>query len=538
VANRPTKFIFVTGGVLSGLGKGITAASIANLLKARGLKVNLQKCDPYLNVDAGTLNPREHGECFVTKDGAETDLDLGHYERFIDEELTSASSLMAGRVLLKVIQDERAGKYEGDDVQIIPHLTGAIQEYIIDAGKGFDVHIVEIGGTVGDYESLSFIEAIRELGIKVGLDNCLYVHVVYLPFLGASQETKTKPAQNSVRELRALGIKPDILVARSEKPANMSVINKLSLYTGVSEEAIALLPNADSIYEVPLTLEDSGIANVITNRLDLKTSKVDLAEWRKVVKLATTKFSRTVKVAVLAKYLDNTDTYMSVFEALKAAALWNETNVEIIWVDAEKFDKSDKGLKEELDKYDGVLVPGGFGQRGLEGKIKAAIYCLDSDKPYLGLCLGLQMAVIAAARRSGLKNATTFELEPEAKELVITTMAGQEEKEMTGGTMRLGDYNCSLEKGTIAHSLYGTDKIVERHRHRGECNSKYIDQFTSWGIKASGINPDNKLVEVIEGVQHPFFLASQFHPEFKSRPARPHPMFSGFIKATLKAKSK
>jgi CTP synthase len=534
VANRPTKFIFVTGGVLSGLGKGITAASIANLLKARCLKVNLQKCDPYLNVDAGTLNPREHGECFVTKDGAETDLDLGHYERFIDEELTSASSLMAGRVLLKVIQDERAGKYEGDDVQIIPHLTGAIQEYIIDAGKGFDVHIVEIGGTVGDYESLSFIEAIRELGIKVGLDNCLYVHVVYLPFLGASQETKTKPAQNSVRELRALGIKPDILVARSEKPANMSVINKLSLYTGVSEEAIALLPNADSIYEVPLTLEDSGIANVITNRLDLKTSKVDLAEWRKVVKLATTKFSRTVKIAVLAKYLDNTDTYMSVFEALKAAALWNETNVEIIWVDAEKFDKSDKGLKEELDKYDGVLVPGGFGQRGLEGKIKAAIYCLDSDKPYLGLCLGLQMAVIAAARRSGLKNATTFELEPEAKELVITTMAGQEEKEMTGGTMRLGDYNCSLEKGTLVHSLYGTDKIVERHRHRGECNSIYIDQFTSWGIKASGINPDNKLVEVIEGVQHPFFLASQFHPEFKSRPARPHPMFSGFIKAKSK----
>jgi len=538
VANRPTKFIFVTGGVLSGLGKGITAASIANLLKARGLSVNLQKCDPYLNVDAGTLNPREHGECFVTKDGAETDLDLGHYERFVDEELTSSSSLMAGKVLLKVIQDERAGKYEGDDVQIIPHLTGAIQEYISDAGKGFDVHIVEIGGTVGDYESLSFIEAIRELGIKVGLENCLYVHVVYLPFLGASQETKTKPAQNSVRELRALGIKPDILVARSEKAANKSVISKLSLYTGVDEEAIALLPNADSIYEVPLTLEDTGIADVITRQLDLKTKKVDLKEWRKVVKLATTKFPRTIKVAVLAKYLDNTDTYMSVFEALKAAALWNETNVEIIWVDAEQFDKSDKGLKQELDKYDGILVPGGFGQRGLEGKIKAAGYCLENDKPYLGLCLGLQMAVIAAARHGGLKNATTFELDPNSDELVISTMEGQKGKEMTGGTMRLGNYNCVVEKGTLAYQVYGTDKIVERHRHRGECNSNYVDQFPKWGIKASGINPDNKLVEIIEGVNHPFFLASQFHPEFKSRPARPHPMFSGFVKAILKNKGK
>jgi CTP synthase len=302
VANGPTKFIFVTGGVISGLGKGITAASIANLLKARGLKVNLQKCDPYLNVDAGTLNPREHGECFVTKDGAETDLDLGHYERFIDEELTQTSSLMAGRVLLRVIQDERAGKYEGDDVQIIPHLTGAIQRYIEEAGKGFDVHIVEIGGTVGDYESLSFIEAIRELGIRVGLDNCLYVHVVYLPFLGASQETKTKPAQNSVRELRGLGIQPDILVARSEKSANKSAIQKLSLFTGVSEDSISLLPNATSIYEVPLTLEDTGITDVIAQRLNLKINKVDLTSWREVVKLATTDFKKIVRIAVVAKY--------------------------------------------------------------------------------------------------------------------------------------------------------------------------------------------------------------------------------------------
>jgi CTP synthase len=536
VANKPTKFVFVTGGVISGLGKGITAASIANLLKARGLKVNLQKCDPYLNVDAGTLNPREHGECFVTKDGAETDLDLGHYERFVDEELTQTSSLMSGRVLLKVIQDERAGKYEGDDVQIIPHLTAAIQKYIIEAGSGFDVHIVEIGGTVGDYESLSFFEAIRELGLKVGLENCLYVHVVYLPFLGASQETKTKPAQNSVRELRGLGIKPDILVARSEKPANKSVIRKLSLFTGVSEEAIALLPNAKTIYEVPLTLEDTGIANVITKRLNLKTRKVDLGAWREVVKLATTDFPRTVKVAVVAKYLDNTDTYMSVFEALRSAALWNKTNVEIDWIDSESFDSKGKDIASTLKPYDGVLVPGGFGQRGLEGKIKAASFALKAKKPYLGLCLGLQMAVIAAARNAGLEDANTFELMPKGKNLVINTMDGQKGKEMTGGTMRLGDYACEIEKGTLAYKVYGKTRITERHRHRGECNETYHKDFASWGIRASGINPDNRLVEIIEAANHPFFLASQFHPEFKSRPARDHPMFDGFVRAMLSQK--
>ena len=529
----PTKYVFVTGGVISGLGKGITAASIANLLKARGLDVNLQKCDPYLNVDAGTLNPREHGECFVTKDGAETDLDLGHYERFIDAELTQTSSLMAGRVLLKVIQDERAGKYEGDDVQIIPHLTAAIQEYIIEAGRGFDVHIVEIGGTVGDYESLSFIEAIRELGLRVGLDNCLYVHVVYLPFLGASQETKTKPAQNSVRDLRGLGIKPDVLVARSEKSANKSVIRKLSLFTGVAEDAIALLPNASTIYEVPLTLEDTGIADVITSRLGLKTKRVNLRDWREVVKLATTDFPRSIKIALVAKYLDNTDTYMSVFEALKAAALWNKTNLDIVWIDAEKFDQSDGNIADIFSKYDGILVPGGFGQRGLEGKIRAAGYALKSKKPYLGLCLGLQMAVIAAARNSGMTAATTFELDPDSKNLVINTMQGQKGKEMTGGTMRLGDYNCNIQKGTLAAKVYGRNKTVERHRHRGECNNAYRDQFTKWGISASGINPDNDLVEIIEAIDHPFFLASQFHPEFKSRPSRPHPMFDGFIKSLL-----
>ncbi|HSW85090.1 MAG TPA: CTP synthase [Candidatus Saccharimonadales bacterium] len=530
---KATKYVFVTGGVLSGLGKGITAASIGNLLKARGLKVNLQKCDPYLNVDAGLLNPREHGECFVTRDGAETDLDLGHYERFVDEEMTSSSSLMSGRVLLKLIQDERAGKFDGDDVQIIPHLTGAIQDWIIKAGGGFDVHIVEIGGTVGDYESLAFVEAIRELGVKVGLQNCAYVHVVYLPFLGASNETKTKPAQNSVRELRGLGIAPDILVGRSERPANINVKRKLSLFSGVAEEAIAFLPNAKSIYEVPITLEEAGIADAITSHLGLKNRKPKLKDWREVVKLATTNYHRTVKVGFVAKYMDNTDTYMSVFEALKSAAWHNQCAIDINWVDASQFDKPNADIALALDGFDGIVVPGGFGQRSLEGKIKAAQYALKHKMPYLGLCLGLQVAVIAAARNSGLKQATTFELNPESSDLVITTMVDQVGKHMTGGTMRLGDYNCNLTKESLAAKLYDTNKIIERHRHRGECNNAYRDLYESWGIKASGINPDNDLVEVIEGVNHPFLLASQFHPEFKSRPNRPHPMFAGFISALL-----
>lgn len=531
MAKRPTKFVFVTGGVLSGLGKGITAASIGNILKARGLSVNIQKCDPYLNVDAGTLNPREHGECYVTQDGAETDLDLGHYERFLDEELTQASSLMAGRVLLKVIQDERAGKYQGEDVQIIPHLTAAIQDYIQEAGNGFDVHIVEIGGTVGDYESLSFIEAIREFALRVGQDNCLYVHVVYMPYLGASQEFKTKPAQNSVRDLRGLGIAPDILVARSEQQAPETVKTKLSLFSGVAPEAIALLPNAASIYEVPLTLEDTGIADVIAKRLQLKVTKPDLKEWRNVVKQATNSYDRKVCVGVIAKYLDNQDTYMSVFEALRAAAWWNDVAIDIRWIDAESLESDKADIAKALHGVDGIVVPGGFGTRGLEGKIKAARYSLKKKLPYLGLCLGLQMAVIAAARNGGIEDATSAELDISAKNLLINTMSDQKGKENTGGTMRLGDYNCAIEKGSLAAKLYKSTNIVERHRHRYECNNDFRSQYESWGIKPVGINVANNLVEMIEGVDHPFFLASQFHPEFKSRPNHAHPMFDGFIAA-------
>lgn len=534
VAKKPTKYVFVTGGVLSGVGKGITAASIGNILKARGLSVNLQKCDPYLNVDAGTLNPREHGECFVTKDGAETDLDLGHYERFLDQELTQTSSLMSGRVLLKVIQDERAGRYEGEDVQIIPHLTAAIQDYIIEAGREFDVHIVEIGGTVGDYESLSFIEAIRELGLRVGRDNCMYVHVVYLPFLGTSKETKTKPAQNSVRELRGLGIQPDILVARSEAKPVESVRKKLSLFCGVEPRAIAMLPNAPSIYEVPLTLEDTELAEVISDRLDLKVKKPDLKAWREVVKRAKTKYGQTKTIGIVAKYMDNQDTYMSVFEALRAAAWWNDVNVNIKWIDAEKLENKRTDVGKVLQGCDGIVVPGGFGTRGLEGKIRAAQYALTHELPYLGLCLGLQMAVIAAARNAGIPGATSKELNPTANDLVITTMDGQEGKENTGGTMRLGDYPCKIQKDSKTAKLYKTDQIVERHRHRYECNNAYRDLYEQWGIQAVGTSPNGKLVEIIEATNHPFFVASQFHPEFKSRPNRAHPMFRGFMAATLK----
>jgi len=531
---RPTKYIFVTGGVLSGLGKGITAASIGNVLKARGLKVNIQKCDPYLNVDAGTLNPREHGECFVTKDGAETDLDLGHYERFLDEELTQSSSLMSGRVLLKVIEDERAGKYQGQTVQIVPHVMTAIQDYIRAAGEGFDVHIVEIGGTVGDLESQSFLEAIREFGLKEGSDNCLYVHVVYLPYLGTSNEVKTKPAQNAVRDLRGLGIAPDILVARSEEPAPESIRNKLGLFCGVSGDSIALLSNARSIYQVPITLEEAGIANVICKKLglDAEATSPDLSEWKAMVDRATNHESKKVRVGMVAKYLDNLDTYMSVFEAVRAAAWANEVSVDINWIDAESL-HSEADVKKALQDVDGVVVPGGFGTRGLEGKILTARYALANKLPYLGLCLGLQMAVIGAARSGGLTDATSAELDPKAIDKVIHTMENQKGKEHTGGTMRLGDYPCALTPGSLAERVYGTPEITERHRHRYECNNDYRDQYESWGIRPTGLSPDGHLVEIIEGIDHPFFLASQFHPEFKSRPNHAHPMFAGFIASLL-----
>lgn len=531
MVKRPTKYVFVTGGVLSGVGKGITAASIGNILKSRGLSVNIQKCDPYLNVDAGTLNPAEHGECFVTKDGAETDLDLGHYERFLDIELTQSSSFMSGRVLQQVIADERAGKYAGKTVQFIPHVTNAIQKEIVATAKGFDVHIVEIGGTVGDIEGQAFIESIRELSQKQGRENCLFVHVVYVPYLGASAEYKTKPAQNALKDLRSVGIIPDVLVARSEEmPEDNSIISKLSLFSGVEEKAIVLLPNAPTIYEVPITLEERGIDDVIVKRLGLKAGRSSLGEWRKVVEKAKNGKKRTYKIGIVAKYLNNQDTYMSVFEALKAAAWHEDGSAELIWVDAEML-TTPKAVERAMKGLDGIVVPGGFGTRGLEGKIATAQYALKTKLPYLGICLGMQMAVVAAARSAGLKDASSKELNSESPHLVVSTIDGQDGKENTGGTMRLGNYDCSLSRGSLARKVYGEDKITERHRHRYECNNDYRDQYESWGIRASGVSPDGQLVEIIEAIDHPYFIASQFHPEFKSRPNRPHPLFSRFIQS-------
>ncbi len=534
--SKTPKFIFVTGGVLSGVGKGITAASIGNILKSRGLSVNVQKCDPYLNVDAGTLNPAEHGECFVTKDGAETDLDLGHYERFLDAELTQASSLMSGRVLRQVIDDERAGKYLGKTVQIVPHVIAAMQEQILKAGEGFDVHIVEIGGTVGDIEGQAFVEAIREIGLKQGRENCVYVHVVYIPYLGASKEYKTKPAQNAVKDLRNTGIVPDMLMARSEQMPPESSIAKLSLFSGISEEAIALLPNASSIYEVPLTLEERGIGDYIVKRLGLQAKKAENKQWRTMVKTINKQPEKTLTIGMVAKYLDNEDTYFSVVEALRAAGWKHNAKIEIIWVSAEDIERGKLKLGDVAQTVDGMVVPGGFGSRGIEGKIQAAQYALKHNLPYLGLCLGMQVAAIGALRNHGIKAANSTEFEPQTKDPVIATMADQKGKEGTGGTMRLGNYECQLAEGSLARKLYAQKTIFERHRHRYEFNNDYKAALEEAGMQVSGTWKQGNLVEIIEASKHPFFIASQFHPEFTSRPDRPGALFDGFVAALKKNK--
>jgi CTP synthase len=535
VSKNPTKYLFVTGGVLSGVGKGITAASIGNILKSRGLKVNIQKCDPYLNVDSGTLNPAEHGECFVTKDGAETDLDLGHYERFLDIELTKSSSLMSGRVFQKVIEDERAGRYLGHTVQIVPHFTQAIQDYIEAASKGFDVHIVEIGGTVGDYEGLAFIEAIREFAARAGRQNCLYIHVVYLPYLGASKEIKSKPAQNATRDLRSFGITPDILIARSEMPAPQALVDKLSMFTGVEKAAIALLPNAPTVYQVPLSLEEQGIGDYVSRRLGHLDALADNNDWEKLVERVLHKPAQTVRVGMVAKYLDNEDSYMSVVEALKSACYALDVGLDLQWLNAEDFNDQDPA--ELLKGVDGIVVPGGFGIRGIEGKIAAARYAMNNDLPYLGLCLGMQVAVSAFARENGLDGANTTECDPKTSYPVIDIMAEQKMITDKGGTMRLGNYPCVLKPHSLARLLYGKPKIQERHRHRYEFNNNFREQLEKAGLVCSGVYEDKDLVEIIELTEHRFFIASQFHPEFTSRPARAHPMFRGFIAALKNSES-
>ncbi len=526
------KYIFVTGGVLSGVGKGITAASIGAVLKARGVNVSVQKCDPYLNVDAGTLNPAEHGECFVTIDGAETDLDLGHYERFLDIEVTQSSATLAGRVLRDLIASERAGELLGQTVQMVPHFTSAIKKEIASSSLGSDVHIVEIGGTVGDYEGLSFVEAIREFAAEVGNENCAFVHVVYVPYLSASKEFKTKPAQNAMRDLRSFGIVPDVIAARSDDLAGESVMKKISMFGGVPLESVINLPNASSIYEVPLTIERSHIDQLLATKLKLPLGKADMRVWQDVLKKTSKKYEKSIKIGIIAKYLDNEDTYYSVIESLRIAA-WSEgVGLDIVWVDAEKIAKKLDTLKE----FDAILVPGGFGTRGVEGKIAAAGWALENNKPYLGLCLGLQAAVIAAAKLGGVKNATSAELDDAADNQVIYLMPGQAGKQATGGTMRLGNYTAELAKGSQVAKLYGATEVIERHRHRYEVNRAYEPQIEKGGLKISGESPDGRLVEFVEAPRHRYFVATQAHPEFKSRPWRPHPLFAGLIKAAKASK--
>lgn len=530
-----TKYIFVTGGVISGVGKGIMAASIGAILKAKGLRVSMQKCDPYFNVDAGLLNPREHGECFVTRDGAETDLDLGHYERFLDEEMTGNSIWTSGKLYKKLIDDERAGKFGGRTVQLVPHVTGLVQQTFLDNAKyfGTDVHIVEIGGTIGDLEGSHFVEAVREFPNKVGRENVLFVHVCYVPWLNTSQEFKTKPAQNSLRDLREFGIIPDMVVARMDVDRLVKapqVARKLATFCGVDETAVVLMPDAKSVYEVPLNAVRGGVLAPLERFID--HGAPDMGIWEDLVQRIEAKPRREVRIGLVAKYIDNADTYLSVTEALKAAAWREEVRLEIVWIDAEK------ATQEDFARVDGIVVPGGFGSRGIAGKIAAAEYCLRQNKPYLGLCLGLQTAVIAAARRGGLAGAGSEEFGKEVADggckkgqNVIYIMEDQRGKESTGGTMRLGDYSAKLVRGSRVAELYGVEKVVERHRHRYEVNQKFLKEIEAGGLKVSGTSPNGKLVEFVEAPGQRYFVATQAHPEFRSRPYRAHPLFVGLIKA-------
>jgi len=525
--DKKTQYIFVTGGVLSGVGKGITAASIGAVLQAKGLTVSIQKCDPYLNVDAGLLNPAEHGECFVTRDGAETDLDLGHYERFLDLELTQKNATLSGRLMRDLIADERAGKFGGKTIQLVPHLTNSIQQAIREASEGSDVHIVEIGGTVGDYEGLAFVEAIREFGRKVGVGNALYVHVVYVPFIGTSKEFKSKPAQNALNDLRGFGIVPDAVIVRTDDPAPASIVGKIAMFGGVPESNVLMMPNVDSVFRIPERIAGSTLLPLL-NTFTGNDIAPDLAKWQDLVARQLAETSQTVRIGLVAKYLDNEDTYISVLEALKAAA-WSEgVKLNIAWINAETAND------EDFAAVDGLLVPGGFGGRGVEGKIAAANFALTNGKPYLGICLGLQVAVIAAARRSGLSGANSTEFDADAKDNVVYIMDGQQGKESTGGTLRLGDYPARLASGSLAENLYGQSDITERHRHRYEVNQVYTEAITNGGLKISGTSPDGKLVEFVEGTGEGFFIATQAHPEFRSRPMRAHPLFLGLIRAAKK----
>lgn len=532
--NKP-KYIFVTGGVVSGLGKGITAASLGRLLKARGLKVTAQKLDPYLNVDPGTMNPVQHGEVFVTDDGAETDLDLGHYERFIDESLSQNSNLTSGRVYWNVITDERKGVYGGQTIQIIPHVTNEIKRYIYrNAESGADICLVETGGTIGDIESQPFLEAIRQFSVEYGRGNCLFIHVTLVPYLAASDELKSKPTQHSVKEMLALGIHPDIIVCRTEHPLTDDIRNKIALFCNVEKDCVIENNNCDILYAVPIMLHKEGLDNVAVKKLGLECGEPDLADWNEMLE-AIRNPVRTVKIAMVGKYVELHDSYISVNEALKHGGIETRSAVDIHWIDSETLEPEDADLDAVLGDMDGILVPGGFGSRGIEGKIKAANYARTHGIPYLGICLGMQVAIIEFARNVlGLKDANSAEIDPETTNPVIDIMPEQRNVQEMGGTMRLGQYPCVLNPESKSYQLYGASMIYERHRHRYEVNNDYREEFANHGVIFAGTSPDNHIVEMMEIPSHPWFVACQFHPEFKSRPNRPHPLFRGFVSAAAK----
>lgn len=526
-----TKYIFVTGGVVSGLGKGITAASLGRLLKNRGYKVTIQKFDPYINIDPGTMNPCEHGEVFVTDDGAETDLDLGHYERFIDENLTKNSSITTGRIYSEVIAKERRGDYLGKTVQVIPHITNAIKEKVYKFNEtDVDIVITEIGGTVGDIESLPFLEAIRQVGIEQNEEDVIYIHVTLLPYIEGSNELKSKPTQHSVKELQSLGIKPDILVCRSQIPIPENMKEKMALFCNVKRNHIIENKTVEVLYEVPLMLEREGLAEIVCDKLRLEKKKEQNAKWEEMIDNIKSIKDIEVKVAIVGKYIQLEDSYLSVIESLKHGGFANNVNVKIDLLDSEKINS--ENVKKVLGRYDGILVPGGFGNRGIEGMITAIEYVRENNIPFLGICLGMQMAVVEFARNVlKLEDVNSEEFNENAKNKVIHIMDEQKEVKKKGGTMRLGAYPCLLKENTKVKELYEKENIFERHRHRFEYNNEYKEMLENAGLICSGISPNGELVEIVEYKKHPFFIGVQFHPELKSRPNRPAPVFVGLIKA-------
>ncbi len=539
------KIIFVTGGVVSSLGKGIAGASLAAVLEARGLKVTIMKLDPYINVDPGTMSPIQHGEVFVTEDGAETDLDLGHYERFINARMSKKNNFTTGRIYSDVIRKERRGDYLGATIQVIPHITNAIKEKILSGCEGNDVTLVEIGGTVGDIESLPFLEAIRQLAVDIGRENAIFMHLTLVPYLPTSGEVKTKPTQHSVKELLSIGIQPDVLVCRSENGIPSNERHKIAMFCNVKENAVINMKDVDSIYKIPALLKSQGLDQLVVDRFHLDVKEADLSDWEQVLyQQANT--TGEVTIGMVGKYVELHDAYKSVNEALKHGGLKNRLHVNIRYIDSE--DVEVKGISV-LEGLDAILVPGGFGKRGVEGKILAAKYARENNIPYLGICLGMQVALIEYARNvAGLKNANSTEFDPDTKYPVVALItewkdeSGKIEKRTDksdlGGTMRLGGQLCHLQAGSKVRELYGSDDIVERHRHRYEVNNTLIKKITDAGLKVAGLSTDNKLVEIIENPEHPWFIGVQFHPEFTSNPRKGHPLFSGFIKAAKEYQDK